>query len=200
MLITSQYIAHILVYLNTSHHISVYPRPTHLAISQTISVSNTQNVTNARHKKVPITSTSYTHCVCVCVAGRLLDYTHNYQYVFMLAGCEVVLSAIVLATCNFLFMRKKEPALPPAQERPPEEMEELNKALKEEHGEATGSGSASSSANSASTTGSSGSTSPAASPAPVATTTKAEVEAGPKEEEKGGVASTAPQVEPESAL
>ncbi|KAL2101768.1 hypothetical protein ACEWY4_003529 [Coilia grayii] len=133
-------------------------------------------------------------------AGRLLDYTHNYQYVFMLAGCEVVLSAIVLATCNFLFMRKKEPALPPAQERPPEEMEELNKALKEEHGEATGSGSASSSANSASTTGSSGSTSPAASPAPVATTTKAEVEAGPKEEEKGGVVSAAPQVEPESAL
>ncbi|XP_070837759.1 monocarboxylate transporter 4-like [Chaetodon trifascialis] len=40
-------------------------------------------------------------------AGRLLDATKNYMYVFLLAGSEVVLSAVVLATCNFLFIRKK---------------------------------------------------------------------------------------------
>ncbi|XP_070704466.1 monocarboxylate transporter 4-like [Pempheris klunzingeri] len=38
-------------------------------------------------------------------AGRLLDATKNYMYVFLLAGSEVVLSAVVLATCNFLFIR-----------------------------------------------------------------------------------------------
>ncbi|KAM4716942.1 monocarboxylate transporter 4-like isoform 1-T2 [Anableps anableps] len=40
-------------------------------------------------------------------AGRLLDATKDYMYVFLLAGCEVVLSAVVLATCNFLFIKKK---------------------------------------------------------------------------------------------
>ncbi|XP_013879757.1 monocarboxylate transporter 4-like [Austrofundulus limnaeus] len=40
-------------------------------------------------------------------AGRLLDATKNYMYVFLLAGCEVVLSAVVLATCNFLFIKPK---------------------------------------------------------------------------------------------
>ncbi|TMS14826.1 Monocarboxylate transporter 4 [Larimichthys crocea] len=40
-------------------------------------------------------------------AGRLLDATKNYMYVFLLAGSEVVLSALVLATCNFLFIKKK---------------------------------------------------------------------------------------------
>ncbi|XP_047213789.1 monocarboxylate transporter 4-like isoform X2 [Girardinichthys multiradiatus] len=43
-------------------------------------------------------------------AGRLLDATKNYMYVFLLAGCEVVLSAVVLATCNFLFIKKKPSA------------------------------------------------------------------------------------------
>ncbi|XP_021163203.2 monocarboxylate transporter 4-like [Fundulus heteroclitus] len=45
-------------------------------------------------------------------AGRLLDATKNYMYVFLLAGCEVVVSAVVLATCNFLFIKIKpsEPA------------------------------------------------------------------------------------------
>ncbi|XP_011476964.1 monocarboxylate transporter 4 [Oryzias latipes] len=38
-------------------------------------------------------------------AGRLLDATHNYMTIFLLAGCEVVLSAVVLATCNFLFIK-----------------------------------------------------------------------------------------------
>ncbi|XP_044037997.1 monocarboxylate transporter 4-like [Siniperca chuatsi] len=45
-------------------------------------------------------------------AGRLLDATKNYMYVFLLAGSEVVLSAVILATCNLLFITKKssEPA------------------------------------------------------------------------------------------
>ncbi|CAJ1076922.1 monocarboxylate transporter 4 [Xyrichtys novacula] len=42
-------------------------------------------------------------------AGRLLDATKNYMYVFLLAGTEVVLSAVVLAACNFLFIKKKSP-------------------------------------------------------------------------------------------
>ncbi|XP_054891601.1 monocarboxylate transporter 4-like [Poeciliopsis prolifica] len=41
-------------------------------------------------------------------AGRLLDATKNYMYVFLLAGSEVLLSGVVLATCNFLFI-KTEP-------------------------------------------------------------------------------------------
>ncbi|XP_056096624.1 monocarboxylate transporter 4-like [Rhinichthys klamathensis goyatoka] len=43
-------------------------------------------------------------------AGRLLDFTKNYMYVFLLAGIEVVLSALVLAICNFLFIKKKPEA------------------------------------------------------------------------------------------
>ncbi|KAM9393596.1 monocarboxylate transporter 4-like [Pholidichthys leucotaenia] len=45
-------------------------------------------------------------------AGRLLDATKNYMFVFLLAGCEVTLSAVVLATCNFLCIKMKplEPA------------------------------------------------------------------------------------------
>ncbi|KAK1877183.1 Monocarboxylate transporter 4 [Dissostichus eleginoides] len=43
-------------------------------------------------------------------AGRLLDATHNYMWIFLLAGCEVVLAAVVLATCNFLFIKKKPSA------------------------------------------------------------------------------------------
>uniref|UniRef100_A0A3P8U4F1 Solute carrier family 16 member 3b n=1 Tax=Amphiprion percula TaxID=161767 RepID=A0A3P8U4F1_AMPPE len=42
-------------------------------------------------------------------AGRLLDATKNYMCVFLLAGSEVVLSALVLAICNFLFIRNKPP-------------------------------------------------------------------------------------------
>ncbi|RXN31510.1 monocarboxylate transporter 4-like protein [Labeo rohita] len=40
-------------------------------------------------------------------AGRLLDSTKNYMFVFLLAGTEVVLSALVLAICNLLFIKKK---------------------------------------------------------------------------------------------
>lgn len=34
------------------------------------------------------------------------------MYIFLLAGSEVVLSAVVLATCNFLFIRKKSSTPP----------------------------------------------------------------------------------------
>ncbi|XP_026090571.1 monocarboxylate transporter 4-like [Carassius auratus] len=69
-------------------------------------------------------------------AGLLLDVTKNYMYVFLLAGCEVFLSALVLGICNMLFIKRK-----PEQPDPPAkmemaiidaEMEELNKAPKNE--------------------------------------------------------------------
>ncbi|XP_028990270.1 monocarboxylate transporter 4 [Betta splendens] len=40
-------------------------------------------------------------------AGRLLDATHQYKYVFLLAGCEVTLSALVLALGNFFCLSRK---------------------------------------------------------------------------------------------
>lgn len=41
--------------------------------------------------------------------GRLLDATHSYMYIFLLAGCEVTLAAFVLAIGNFLCLsRRKE--------------------------------------------------------------------------------------------
>ncbi|XP_008283956.1 monocarboxylate transporter 4-like [Stegastes partitus] len=40
-------------------------------------------------------------------AGWLLDATKNYMCVFLLAGSEVVLAALVLASCNFLFIKTK---------------------------------------------------------------------------------------------
>ncbi|XP_052404720.1 monocarboxylate transporter 4-like [Carassius gibelio] len=43
-------------------------------------------------------------------AGRLLDATKKYMFVFLLAGIEVVLSALVLAICNLLFIKKKPEA------------------------------------------------------------------------------------------
>lgn len=39
--------------------------------------------------------------------GRLLDATHQYKYVFLLAGCEVTLSALVLALGNFFCLSRK---------------------------------------------------------------------------------------------
>ncbi|XP_038592212.1 monocarboxylate transporter 4 [Micropterus salmoides] len=41
-------------------------------------------------------------------AGRLLDATHQYMYVFLLAGCEVTLSAFVIAMGNFLCISRKQ--------------------------------------------------------------------------------------------
>ncbi|XP_067089451.1 monocarboxylate transporter 4-like [Osmerus mordax] len=62
-------------------------------------------------------------------AGRLLDATKNYMYVFLLAGSEVVLSAVVLATCNFLFIKTKssEPGAELESGPGASEMEQLNK-------------------------------------------------------------------------
>uniref|UniRef100_H3CDR2 Solute carrier family 16 member 3 n=1 Tax=Tetraodon nigroviridis TaxID=99883 RepID=H3CDR2_TETNG len=41
-------------------------------------------------------------------AGRLLDATHQYMHIFLLAGCEVTLSAFVLTLGNFLCIKKKQ--------------------------------------------------------------------------------------------
>ncbi|XP_051888680.1 monocarboxylate transporter 4-like [Pristis pectinata] len=40
-------------------------------------------------------------------AGRLLDYTKTYKYVFYLAGSEVVLSALILCIGNYFFISGK---------------------------------------------------------------------------------------------
>lgn len=40
--------------------------------------------------------------------GRLLDATHQYMYIFLLAGCEVTLSAFVITLGNFLCMNRKQ--------------------------------------------------------------------------------------------
>ncbi|KAM9471418.1 monocarboxylate transporter 4-like isoform 1-T3 [Salvelinus alpinus] len=70
-------------------------------------------------------------------AGRLLDATKNYMYVFLLAGIEVVIAAVVLATCNFLFIRKKpsEPAAELENGTVSAEMELLNKPVATEEEE-----------------------------------------------------------------
>ncbi|XP_061160377.1 monocarboxylate transporter 4 [Syngnathus typhle] len=47
-------------------------------------------------------------------AGRLLDATHKYMYIFLLAGCEVTLSAAVIALGNFLCIKRKQEAPPEA--------------------------------------------------------------------------------------
>ncbi|XP_041671784.1 monocarboxylate transporter 4-like [Cheilinus undulatus] len=41
-------------------------------------------------------------------AGRLLDTTHQYMHVFLLAGCEVTLSAFVIALGNYFCIKKKD--------------------------------------------------------------------------------------------
>ncbi|XP_023678435.1 monocarboxylate transporter 4 [Paramormyrops kingsleyae] len=67
-------------------------------------------------------------------AGRLLDHTHKYMFVFLLAGTEVVLSAIVLATCNF-FCIKKSPQVSEAKLEmavAETETEQLNKPAEDE--------------------------------------------------------------------
>ncbi|XP_017339271.1 monocarboxylate transporter 4 [Ictalurus punctatus] len=75
-------------------------------------------------------------------AGLLLDATKVYMYVFLLAGCEVVLSAIVLCICNMLFIKKTpqqpEPSARMEMAMTETEMEQLNKVSQddqENHGE-----------------------------------------------------------------
>ncbi|XP_072549951.1 monocarboxylate transporter 4-like [Salminus brasiliensis] len=76
-------------------------------------------------------------------AGRLLDYTKNYMFVFLLAGSEVVLSALVLAICNFLFIKKNPQEADAAVEagEVAGELEQLSKnhteELKEPNGDTT---------------------------------------------------------------
>ncbi|XP_053722848.1 monocarboxylate transporter 4 [Synchiropus splendidus] len=41
-------------------------------------------------------------------AGRLLDYTHKYMYVFLLAGCEVTLSAFLMALGNIFCLKRRQ--------------------------------------------------------------------------------------------
>ncbi len=71
-----------------------------------------------------------------CFTGRLLDATKNYMYIFLLAGCEVVLSALVLAICNMLFIKRnpQEPDPPAKMEMAitETEMEELNNTPKDD--------------------------------------------------------------------
>ncbi|KAM5273312.1 monocarboxylate transporter 4 [Ctenodactylus gundi] len=45
--------------------------------------------------------------------GKLLDATHVYQYVFILAGAQVVVSSLVLLLGNVLGIRKQPGAAPP---------------------------------------------------------------------------------------
>lgn len=59
-------------------------------------------------------------------AGRLLDHTKKYMFVFLLAGIEVVLSALVLAICNFLCIKKKPEAPDAAAVESGEPVEEKN--------------------------------------------------------------------------
>ncbi|KAK7938354.1 hypothetical protein WMY93_001680 [Mugilogobius chulae] len=68
-------------------------------------------------------------------AGRLLDHTKKYMFVFLLAGCEVCLSAIVLFTCNLLCIKTKAPAQE-AEESPENvAMTKAEGALEQDHGE-----------------------------------------------------------------
>lgn len=46
--------------------------------------------------------------VSFSLPGRLLDATHQYMHIFLLAGCEVTLSAFVLTLGNFLCIKKKQ--------------------------------------------------------------------------------------------
>ncbi|XP_066560726.1 monocarboxylate transporter 4 [Amia ocellicauda] len=76
-------------------------------------------------------------------AGRILDATGHFMYVFLIAGCEVVISALVLAFGNY-FCIKKKPAEPEAKlemavtaaemeqlNKPPGEVEEEEEGVKE---------------------------------------------------------------------
>ena len=45
-------------------------------------------------------------------SGRLLDATKNYMYIFLLAGSEVLLSAVVLFTCTYFCIGKNKSSAP----------------------------------------------------------------------------------------
>ncbi|KAJ3607839.1 hypothetical protein NHX12_024890 [Muraenolepis orangiensis] len=62
-------------------------------------------------------------------AGRLLDATHSYMYVFLLAGCEVVVSAFILSLGNYFCLKKK-----PVEEEEPEARLEMAVSAAEREG------------------------------------------------------------------
>lgn len=78
-----------------------------------------------------------------CTAGKLLDATHVYQYVFILAGAEVLTSSLVLVLGNFFCIRKRpEMATEEERHKPPEdvkvdsrEVEQFLKTEPEKNGE-----------------------------------------------------------------
>uniref|UniRef100_A0A8C2RRL0 Solute carrier family 16 member 3 n=1 Tax=Capra hircus TaxID=9925 RepID=A0A8C2RRL0_CAPHI len=75
--------------------------------------------------------------------GKLLDATHVYQYVFILAGAEVLASSLVLVLGNFFCIRKRpETATEEERHKPPEdvrvdsrEVEQFLKTEPEKNGE-----------------------------------------------------------------
>ncbi|XP_032178022.1 monocarboxylate transporter 4 isoform X1 [Mustela erminea] len=75
--------------------------------------------------------------------GKLLDATHVYQYVFVLAGAEVLASSLVLVLGNFFCIRKRpEAAVEEERRKPPadvradsREVEHFLKAEPERNGE-----------------------------------------------------------------
>ncbi|NIG59874.1 monocarboxylate transporter 4 [Pontoporia blainvillei] len=75
--------------------------------------------------------------------GKLLDATHVYQYVFVLAGAEVLASSLVLVLGNFLCIGKRpEAATEEEHHKPPEdvrvdsrEVEQFLKTEPEKNGE-----------------------------------------------------------------
>ncbi|XP_073462799.1 monocarboxylate transporter 4 [Aquarana catesbeiana] len=69
-------------------------------------------------------------------AGKILDATHRYMFVFLIAGVEVTISAIVLTTGNF-FCIKKKPEEPHCKEEVAEigELHKLQEKATEGEGE-----------------------------------------------------------------
>ncbi|KAL0983888.1 hypothetical protein UPYG_G00134380 [Umbra pygmaea] len=65
-------------------------------------------------------------------AGRLLDATHNYMYVFLLAGCEVTLASVVICLGNIFCIKTKPDDHDPSLEKgAPAELEQLASLPKE---------------------------------------------------------------------
>ncbi|KAK1162235.1 monocarboxylate transporter 4-like [Acipenser oxyrinchus oxyrinchus] len=65
-------------------------------------------------------------------AGKILDATHRYMFVFMVAGCEVTLSALVLGFGNFFCIKKKPEEPTKEVAASPAESEQLKKPDEEE--------------------------------------------------------------------
>ncbi|ELK12222.1 Monocarboxylate transporter 4 [Pteropus alecto] len=74
--------------------------------------------------------------------GKLLDATHVYQYVFILAGTEVLAASLVLVLGNFFCIRRRPAAAVEGEHKPPadggvdsREVEHFLKAEPEKNGE-----------------------------------------------------------------